>query len=98
MAFNIIKKNEHARSKNVRRPMVMVYAHVSALCDFESVEQFRVFWRRVIPSERSYGMLTFILEDELSGEEILNPLRQLVDFVLKASTDQQSGIAFERER
>ena len=84
VAFNLIKQTDGQKmSKNIRRPMVMVYAHVSALCDFESIEQFRVFWRHVIPSERSYGMLTIIIEAEAAGVEVVDFLRQNVDFVLK---------------
>ncbi|MBL9165473.1 MAG: hypothetical protein JNL18_22295 [Planctomycetaceae bacterium] len=90
-AFNIIKERENKKQKNKRRPTVMVYAHISALCDFESVEQFRVFWRHVIPSERSYGMLTFIVEDELGSDAILDPLTQLVDFALEVSKNEENG-------
>jgi hypothetical protein len=82
-AFNIIKQKEkEQKNKKVRRASVMVYDRTSALCDTESVEQFRVFWRHVIPSERSYGMITVIIEDAMAGDGIINPLKELVDFVL----------------
>jgi hypothetical protein len=82
-AFNIIKKKDkEQKNKNVRRASVMVYSNTSALCDTESVEQFRVFWRHVIPSERSYGMITIIIEDEMAGDGVIKPLKELVDFVL----------------
>jgi hypothetical protein len=83
-AFNIIKqKDKEQRNKKVRRASVMVYDHTSALCDTESVEQFRVFWRHVIPSERCYGMITVIIEDTMAGDGVIKPLRELVDFVLR---------------
>jgi hypothetical protein len=82
-AFKIIKKKEkEQKGKQVRRPQVMVYDRTSALSDTESIEQFRVFWRHVIPSERSYGMITIIIEDEAAGDGVINPLKDLVDFVL----------------
>jgi hypothetical protein len=81
-AFNLIKKNEKKRGKKTRRPMTIIYSHTSALCDFESMEQFRIFWRHVISSERIYGMTLLILEDNLCGDEILNTIRQNVDFIL----------------
>jgi hypothetical protein len=82
-AFKIIKQKEkEQKGKQVRRPQVMVYDRTSALCDTESVEQFRVFWRHVIPSERSYGMITLIIEDAMAGDGVIKPLKELVDFVL----------------
>jgi hypothetical protein len=82
-AFNIIKqKDKEQKNKKVRRASVMVYDRTSALCDTESVEQFRVFWRHVIPSERSYGMITVIIEDAMAGDGVIKPLKDLVDFVL----------------
>jgi hypothetical protein len=78
-AFNIIKhKDKEQKNKKVRRASVMVYDRTSALCDTESVEQFRVFWRHVIPSERSYGMITVIIEDTMAGDPVLKPLKELV--------------------
>ncbi len=82
-AWNIIKSKEEQAGRGTRRPMIAIYAHTSALCEFESTEQFRIFWWHVIPSERSYGVITIILEDELSGEAILSCLKQRVDYVLK---------------
>lgn len=83
-AFNIIKKKDREqKNKKVRRASVMVYDRTSALCDTESAEQFRVFWRHVIPSERSYGMITVIVEDAMAGDAVIKPLKELVDFVLE---------------
>lgn len=81
-AFKRIKSHESKKGRGKRRPMLAVYAYTSALCEFESIEQFRIFWRHVIPSEISYGMITLIIEDDYAGEEIINTLKQRVDFVL----------------
>ncbi len=87
-AFKIIKKKEkEQKGKQVRRPQIMVYDRTSALCDTESVEQFRVFWRHVIPSERSYGMITIIIEDAMAGDAVIKPLKEFVDFVLSYNVD-----------
>lgn len=97
-AFNIIKDDTTRGGVRKRGPLLMVYAHTSALCDFESVEQFRVFWRHVIPSERSYGMVTFIIEDEHAGDEILGPLKQRVDFVITYHRATDGTVTLQREK
>ena len=89
-AFNLIKRREQQRDRKSRRPMMMVYAYTSALCDFEGIEQFRIFWRHVIPAERRYGIMTFILEDDHSGSDVLDPLRQRADFVLAYRNKSES--------
>jgi hypothetical protein len=97
-AFNIIKRNDADKGRRNRRPMVMVYANTSSLADFESTEQFRIFWRHVIPSERSYKMILIIIEDELVGEELLNPLVQRVDFILSYKRENDGSIRVVREK
>jgi hypothetical protein len=97
-AFNITKDDTLRGGVRKRGPLLMVYAHTSALCDFESVEQFRVFWRHVIPSERSYGMATFIIEDEHAGDEILGPLKQRVDFVITYHRAEDGTVTLQREK
>ena len=37
----------------------------------------------MIPSERSYGMITLIVEDAMAGDGVIKPLKELVDFVLE---------------
>jgi hypothetical protein len=75
-----------------------VYLCTSALCEVESVEQFRIFWRHVLPSERNYGMLTIIIEDEEAGDEVLSPLRQQVDFVIEFAVDASGALSFARKK
>jgi hypothetical protein len=69
----------------------MIYDHTSALCDFESDEQFSVFWRHVATSERCYGMLTIVIEDNSSGDNRLRLLKQCCNFVVKVESDDGSG-------
>jgi hypothetical protein len=59
-AFNLFKDSSGAKS---RKPTLVVYEGTYALTDLESVEQYRIFVRHVIPSEKMWGgMLTVFLE------------------------------------
>ncbi|WP_316218968.1 MULTISPECIES: hypothetical protein [unclassified Bradyrhizobium] len=59
-AFNLFKM---APNDNVRRPTLVVYEGAYALTDLESAEQYRIFVRHVLPSEKLWGgMLTVFLE------------------------------------
>ena len=59
-AFNVIK----ARVKSdLRGPTLVVYEDTHALADLESHEQYRIFVRHVVPSERMWdGMFTVFSE------------------------------------
>jgi hypothetical protein len=82
-AFNIIKQAQGRQVSKRRRPCTVIYVSPTALCDVESVEQFKVFWRHVIPSERDYKMLSVIFEHD-SGE-LSSFLSSLVDYVVVAN-------------
>lgn len=59
-AFNILKKK--AGSEN-RLPTLVIYEDPYALVDLESAEQYRIFVRHVLPSERLWvGMFTVVVE------------------------------------
>jgi hypothetical protein len=59
-AFNLFQTTP---GDNVRRPTLVIYEGTYALTDLESVEQYRIFVRHVIPSEKLWGgMLTVFLE------------------------------------
>lgn len=59
-AFNKMKKE--AKSK-VRAPVLVIYENMYALSDLESPEQYRIFVRHVLPSEKLWaGMLTIFTE------------------------------------
>lgn len=59
-AFHAIRKK---LKEDVRKPALMIYEDSYALTDLESPEQYRIFVRHVIPSERAFGgMLTIFVE------------------------------------
>ncbi len=59
-AFNLLKKNV---GKDKRLPSLVIYEDLYALADLESPDQYRIFVRHVLPSERLFGgMLTLVLE------------------------------------
>lgn len=59
-AFNLFRDSSGAKT---RKPTLVIYEGAYALTDLESVEQYRVFVRHVIPSEMMWGgMLTVFLE------------------------------------
>lgn len=59
-AFNLLKKRSGG---NQRLPALVIYEDAYAIADLESVEQYRVFIRHVLPSERLWdGMFTVFIE------------------------------------
>jgi hypothetical protein len=83
-AFNALKSID----KKVRKPTFLIYEGANALTDLESVEQYRVFARHVLTSERMWGgMLTLFLEPTV-GEDEMELLRVYADlFVPTAEVD-----------
>jgi hypothetical protein len=66
-AFNLFK---HGSKDDTRKPTLVIYEGTYALTDLESVEQYRIFARHVIPSEKMWGgMLTVFLESGLSPND-----------------------------
>jgi hypothetical protein len=62
-AFHVIKEQMDNRE---RRPTLVIYEDSYALTDLESPEQYRIFVRHVIPSERMWdGMFTVFLESAM---------------------------------
>lgn len=60
-AFNKLK--EHAPKGKGRDPMLIIYEGCYALADLESREQYRIFIRHVLPSERMWqAMFTVFIE------------------------------------
>jgi len=65
--FNMLK----ALDKATRRPTLVIYEGAAALSDLESTEQYRVFARHVLSSERMWGgMLTMFVEPAIGSTEI----------------------------
>jgi hypothetical protein len=62
-AFNLFKE----LGDITRKPTLVIYEGTYALTDLESAEQYRIFVRHVIPSEKMWGgMLTVFLEAALN--------------------------------
>ncbi len=67
-AFNTFKKSSD--SEVLRKPQFLIYEGSRALADLESMEQYRVFLRHVITSERMWGsMVTLIVEPEADEDD-----------------------------
>lgn len=81
VAFNLLR--ERASSNN-RDPALVIYEDCIALADLESIEQYRIFVRHVIPSERMWGgMFTLFVETSPSSID-WNLLKSYVGTVLDA--------------
>ena len=62
-AFNLIEHVQGRAGKDQRWPTLVIYEDTYALSDLESPEQYRIFVRHVMPSERMWGgMFTVFLE------------------------------------
>ena len=63
-AFNLIKAQDQVNTP--RKPTLVIYEGTHALADLESAEQYRIFVRHVMPSERAWGgMFTVFIEAAL---------------------------------
>lgn len=66
-AFNELKQRQDGNTP--RQITLVCYEGVSALADFESLDQYRIFIRHVVTSERLWGgMITLFLEDRTCEE------------------------------
>jgi len=66
-AFNLLKKKSKGE---IRENTLMIYEGCNALVDLESREQYRIFLRHVVPSERMWGgMLTVFIEPCIEAAE-----------------------------
>lgn len=79
VAFNSIKDKSVG---SVRNPTLVIYEDCYALVDLESIEQYRVFIRHMLPSERLWdGMFTVVAETAQADPE-RELLRAYVSMVL----------------
>lgn len=63
--------NKLKRGAKVRVPALIIYDGPYALVDLESPEQYRVFIRHVLPSERLWGgMLTVVVEFGIADQDL----------------------------
>ena len=79
-AFNIIKKH----SNNTRAPTLVIYEGLHGLVDLESDEQYRVFYRHVLPSERLWGGMFTVVVEFSPSEANLGHIRTYGDYFWKS--------------
>lgn len=83
-AFNKFKKQHEAKGLP-RKPTLIIYEGAYALVALESIEQYYIFLRHVMASERMWGgMLTFFVEPNIC-DEAADLLRTYADVVLPTS-------------
>jgi hypothetical protein len=86
-AFNILKSLGDPNPP--RKPALLLYEGANALSDLESMEQYRIFARHVLTSERMWGgMLTFFVEPTILSAE-MDVLKTYCD--LFQSVEMQDG-------
>lgn len=94
VAFNLLR--ERAQSNN-RDPALVIYEDCIALADLESIEQYRIFVRHVIPSERMWGgMFTLFVETSPSSVD-WNLLKSYVGTVLDARNKREASNSPEKK-
>ena len=85
-AFNKLKNLD----KTTRRATIVIYEGSNALADLESKEQYRIFARHVLSSERMWGgMVTFFVEPAIGPPE-MDLLRTYADLFV-SSAEVNSG-------
>jgi hypothetical protein len=66
-AFKMVKRQSGTPS--MRQPTLVIYEDMYALSDLESVEQYRIFARHVLPSERLWGGMFTVFAETAQREE-----------------------------
>ncbi len=85
--FNAIKSKT---ASNQRLPTLVIYEGMHALADIESLEQYKLFVRHVIPSERLWGgMFTMFVETSISDADF-DVVRSYVDLDLTPCSPAKS--------
>lgn len=77
-AFNAIKDQQKS---NVRKPSIIIYEDCYALTDLESIEQYRIFLRHVIPSERLWEGMFTVFTETVQAENDWTLLKSYADAV-----------------
>ena len=78
-AFNDLKARTGGQ---VRGPALVIYEDPLALADLESVEQYRVFIRHVLPSERIWDSMFTVVVETAPPESEWRLLRSYADVVI----------------
>jgi hypothetical protein len=91
-AFNKLMEFTHQQGQDYRNPALVIYEAPHALVDLESPEQYRIFVRHVIPSERMWGgMFTLFVEPSISDDS-WKLLQSYADVVI-ATKQSGRGVA-----
>jgi hypothetical protein len=84
-AFNKLKERQSTRPRTL-----IIYEGPFALIDLESIEQYRIFIRHVLPSERMWGgMLTCMIEPEVN-DSVLPILTTYADVIIEKKKENIS--------
>ncbi|WP_448536826.1 hypothetical protein [Sphingobium yanoikuyae] len=86
-AFKLIKRD--AAQPGVRQPTLVIYEDMFALADLESVEQYRVFVRHVLPSERLWDSMFTVFAETAQPATEWKLLSSYADITLDLSEKQQ---------
>lgn len=77
------RKNCKQEENMYRIPHRTIYDTVSSLIRFSSEELYFLFLRHVISSEKSYGMISLIMEPASLKDELKNDLIRMADIVIE---------------
>ncbi len=83
--YRFRKVCEEEEKNEYRIPHRTVYDTLSSLIRFSSEEQYFVFLRHVASSEKSYGMITVIIEPLSLKDDLRNDLIRMADTVIEYS-------------
>lgn len=81
--FRKLCKDEE--NNQYRIPHRTIYDTLSSLIRFSSEEQYFLFLRHVIYSEKSYGMISLIIEPKTLKNELKNDLIRMADIIIEVS-------------
>ena len=87
-AFNILK--DKAKSE-VRRPVLVIYEDTHTLADLESREQYRLFVRHVLPSERAWGGMFTVFTEVVPPDDDWKTLSSYTGLSLDMRAHSQLG-------
>jgi hypothetical protein len=88
-AFNRIKERSAGGQQQVRRPTLLIYDGPYALVDLESVEQYRIFIRHLLPSERLWGGMFTVVIESVIDDQGLALLKAYADVFIDLHTREQ---------
>ena len=80
--YRFRKKLRKKEENTFRIPHRTVYDTLSSLIDYSSQEVYLTYLRHVIASERSYGMISIILEPNTLDKNLKDKLSRITDIVL----------------